>query len=83
MERTLTIDERRVLPDGRIYFRRRYSDGSGVEGCYSPDGGCAPQPVGFADMANRPTAVVERMCCEATDEAERAYIESRWDRFWS
>lgn len=83
MEPNLVINETRMLPDGRIYFRRRYSDGFGCEGCYRPDADDVPQPGMHMDMARVSASEINRMCCEATSEAERADLESRWDEVWS
>lgn len=83
MEPTLIVNEKQVLPDGRVYFRRRYSDGFAIEGVYHPDGDEVPRGRRYTEMATKSAAVNERMCCEATSEADRAYLNSRWDEAWS
>lgn len=81
MEVTLIVDKVEHLENGGIRWYRRYSDGFGIGGVYWPED-VAVDPAERthpACMEGVSVSGIERMCCEAESEAERAYLESRWD----
>lgn len=75
------IDTVEHLDSGAVRWYRRYSDGFGIGGVYWPDSVSAEQSARShpASMENVPASVINRMCCEAKSEADRAYLEARWD----
>jgi hypothetical protein len=81
---TLLINTVEHLPNGAVRWYRRYSDGFGVGGVYWPDA----EPVECvrnapAEMHKVSSSAIRRMEDAARDEAERAYLESRWDDVWA
>lgn len=81
MDVTLVVNTVEHLENGAVRWYRRYSDGFGIGGVYWPDDVCHEHSgrAHPATMENVSAVRIERMCCEATSEAERAYLEGRWD----
>jgi hypothetical protein len=81
MDDELILDVREVRSNGSVYFRRRYKSGLGIEGVYLPE---EPEPPAAErtsplEMGRLSTSQINRLCCEADGEADRAYLEGRWD----